>query len=110
MSPWLIQTFFRILPRICNRQVSLASCRPRCRCSPASSRRGGAQAGKMRGLRGATTYVCETLAAVKAQGFETTVAQHLDNLGVLLAVLLEGQLTTLIVVLLCSSSAVLAAL
>lgn len=56
------------------------------------------------------TYVGETLAAIKAEGLETSVPEHLDDLSVLLAVLLEGQLTTLVVILLCASSAVLAAL
>jgi hypothetical protein len=56
------------------------------------------------------TYVCETLAAIEAHSLETTVTKHLDDLGVLLAVLLEGQLTALVVILLGSSSAVLAAL
>lgn len=60
--------------------------------------------------RRAGTYVGEALAAVKAQGLEAAVAEHLDDLGVLLAVLLEGQLSALVVILLCSSSAVLAAL
>lgn len=56
------------------------------------------------------TYVCETLAAIEAESLKTAVSKHLDDLGVLLAVLLEGQLTALIVVLLGSPSAVLAAL
>lgn len=56
------------------------------------------------------TYVGETLAAVKAHSLESAVAQHLHDLGILLAVLLEGQLSALVIVLLGSSSAVLAAL
>jgi hypothetical protein len=57
-----------------------------------------------------STYVCETLAAVEAHSLESAVAKHLDDLGVFLAVLLEGQLSALVIVLLGSSSAVLAAL
>lgn len=56
------------------------------------------------------TYVGETLAAVKAQGLETTVAEHLHDLGVLLTILLEGELSALVIVLLGTTSAVLAAL
>lgn len=56
------------------------------------------------------TYVGETLAPVEAQGFQPSVAQHLDNLSILLAVLLEGQLSALVIVLFSTSSAVLAAL
>lgn len=59
---------------------------------------------------GKGTYVGETLVAVKAESLEAAVAQHLDNLGVLLAVLLEGQLTTLVVSVLGTSSPVLATL
>ena len=56
------------------------------------------------------TYVGETLAAVEAKGLETSVTQHLDDLGIFLAVLLEGQLSALVIVLLGTSSAVLASL
>jgi hypothetical protein len=56
------------------------------------------------------TYVGETLAAVKAHSLESAVTQHLHDLGILLAILLEGQLSALVIVLLGSSSAVLAAL
>lgn len=56
------------------------------------------------------TYVGETLAAVEAKGFQSSVTKHLDNLSVFLAVLLEGQLSALVVILLGTSSAVLAAL
>jgi hypothetical protein len=56
------------------------------------------------------TYVGETLAAVEAEGFQPSVAQHLDDLGVFLAVLLERQLSALVIVLLGTSSAILAAL
>jgi hypothetical protein len=56
------------------------------------------------------TYVGETLAAVETESLKTSVAQHLDDLGVFLAVLLEGQLSTLVIVLLGTSSAVLATL
>jgi hypothetical protein len=56
------------------------------------------------------TYVCEALAAVETQRFETAVAQHLDDLGVFLTLLLERQLAALVVILLRSSSAVLATL
>lgn len=59
---------------------------------------------------GVQTYVGETLAAVEAHSLESAVTQHLDDLGILLAVLLEGQLSALVIVLLGSSSAVLAAL
>ena len=57
-----------------------------------------------------TTYVCKAFAAVKAHSLEAAIAQHLEDLGVLLALLLERQLSALIIVLLGSSSAVLAAL
>jgi hypothetical protein len=56
------------------------------------------------------TYVGKSLAAVKAHSLEAAVTQHLHDLGILLAVLLEGQLSALVIVLLGSSSAVLAAL
>lgn len=56
------------------------------------------------------TYVGETLAAVEAHSLQTTVTKHLDDLGVLLAVLLEGQLSALVIVLLGTSSAVLTTL
>jgi len=55
-------------------------------------------------------YVGKTLASVKAHSFEAAVTEHLDHLCVLLAILLEGQLTTLVIVLLGTSSAVLASL
>lgn len=59
---------------------------------------------------GWVTYVCKTFAAIEAESLKTTVAKHLDDLSVLLTVLLEGQLTTLIVVLLGTPSPVLATL
>lgn len=57
-----------------------------------------------------STYVGKALAAVEAERLETSVSKHLDDLGVLLAVLLERQLTALVVILLGTSSAVLATL
>lgn len=57
-----------------------------------------------------STYVGKTLATVEAERLETPVSKHLDDLSVLLTVLLEGQLTALVVILLGTSSAVLAAL
>lgn len=63
-----------------------------------------------RGFGCIVTYVGETLAAVETKGLKSSVAQHLDNLGIFLAVLLESQLSTLVIVLLGTSSAVLAAL
>lgn len=102
MSPWLIQTFLRILPRIWG-SVSWLS-------RTIWVGWAGGRRPQHEGLFFCFTYVGETLAAVEAQSLETTVAQHLDDLGVLLAVLLEGQLTTLIIVLLGTTSAVLATL
>jgi hypothetical protein len=59
---------------------------------------------------GDVTHVGEALAAVETHSLEATVAEHLYDLGVLLAILLEGEFTTLVVVLLGTPSAVLAAL
>jgi hypothetical protein len=57
-----------------------------------------------------STNVGETLAAVKAQSLETTVSKHLNYLSVLLAILLEGELSALVIVLLGTTSAVLSTL
>ncbi len=62
------------------------------------------------GTRRKKTYVGQTLASVEAEGFKTTVAQHLYDLGILLTVLLEGEFSTLVVVFLGTATAVLAAL
>jgi hypothetical protein len=56
------------------------------------------------------TYVCKTLAAIEAHSLEAAVSKHLDHLGIFLAVLLEGKLTTLVVVLLGTPSPVLSSL
>lgn len=56
------------------------------------------------------TYVGETFAPVETQGLETPVAQHLDDLCVFLTILLERQLSALIVIFLCTTPAILATL
>ena len=56
------------------------------------------------------TNVSETLLAIEAESLETTVAQHLHDLCVLLAFFLEDKLTLLVVVLVLSTAAVLTAL
>jgi hypothetical protein len=56
------------------------------------------------------TNVSQTLLAVEAQSLQTTVAEHLDDLSILLAVLLEDELTLLVVVLVLTTTTVLTAL
>ena len=54
--------------------------------------------------------MAETLDTVEAHGLEAAVAQHLGDLGVLLAVLLEDQLTLQALVLVLSPPPVLTSL
>ena len=56
------------------------------------------------------TNVSQTLLAIEAERLETTVAQHLHDLSVLLALLLEDELTLLVVVLVLATTTVLTAL
>ena len=56
------------------------------------------------------TVVSETLLAIEAQRFQATVAEHLHDLRILLAFLLEDELTLLVVVLVLSTATVLTAL
>ena len=56
------------------------------------------------------TNMGQTLLAIEAKCLQTTVAQHLHYLCVLLALLLEDELTLLVVVLVLSTTAVLTAL
>jgi hypothetical protein len=52
----------------------------------------------------AYSYVSQSLLAIEAKGFESTVTQHLENLGVFLTFFLEGEFTLLIVVFVLSST------
>lgn len=52
----------------------------------------------------------EALLAVEAGGVEAAVSEHLDDLGVLLAILLEGELTLVVLVLVLSATTVLSSL
>jgi hypothetical protein len=52
----------------------------------------------------------QSCGTVKALGLETSVSEHLDYLGILLAFLLEDELALLVVVLVLSSSPVFTAL
>ena len=54
--------------------------------------------------------VGETLFAIEAEGLETSVTQHLDDLGVFLAFLFEGQLAFFVVVLVLATTTVFTAL
>jgi hypothetical protein len=54
--------------------------------------------------------VSQTLLAVEAESLQTTVAEHLDDLGVLLAILLENEFTLLVVVLVLTTTTVLTTL
>jgi len=56
------------------------------------------------------SYVSYPLLAIETLGFNTAVSQHLRDLGVLLAVFPEHQLSLVVVVLVLSSSAILASL
>lgn len=56
------------------------------------------------------TDVSQTLFAIKAQSLQAAVAQHLYNLRILLAFLLEDKLALLVVVLVLSTATVLTAL
>lgn len=56
------------------------------------------------------TNVSQTLLAVEAQGLQTTITEHLHDLRVFLAILLEDELTLLVVVLVLSTTTVLTAL
>jgi hypothetical protein len=54
--------------------------------------------------------MCEAARAVETLGFETTVSEHLDDLGVFLALLLEDKLALLVVVLVLTPTPVLTTL
>jgi hypothetical protein len=54
--------------------------------------------------------VCKAARAVEALGLETAVAEHLDDLGILLALLLEDKLALLVVVLVLTPAPVLTTL
>jgi hypothetical protein len=54
--------------------------------------------------------MCEAARAVEALGLETAVAEHLDDLGILLALLLEDELALLVVVLVLTPAPVLTTL
>lgn len=56
------------------------------------------------------TNVSQTLLAVEAQGLQTTITEHLHDLRVFLAILLEDELTLLVVVLVLSTATVFTAL
>lgn len=56
------------------------------------------------------TNVGQTLLAIEAESLQTAVTEHLHDLSVLLALLLEDKLTLLIVVLVLSATTVLTAL
>ena len=79
MSPWLIQIFFRSLPRIRPRRLT-----PSKHCI----------------LLSAHCFLCVRVLwpGNAYHGIESAVAQHLEDLGVLLAFLLEGELALLIAV------------
>lgn len=78
MSPLLIQIFFRSLPRI----------RPR-RLTPSKHYR--------RPVSGLCHFLCFRV-EISYHGLKSAVAQHLENLGVLLSFLLEVQLALLITI------------
>jgi hypothetical protein len=54
--------------------------------------------------------MCEAARAVEALGLETAVSEHLDDLGVFLALLLEDELPLLVVVLVLTPTPVLTTL
>jgi hypothetical protein len=54
--------------------------------------------------------MCEAALAVEALGFEAAVSEHLDDLGVFLAFLLEDEFALLVVVLVLAAAPILAAL
>lgn len=56
------------------------------------------------------TNVGQALLAIEAESLQTTVAEHLDDLRVLLTVLLEDELALLVVVLVLTTTTVLTAL
>lgn len=56
------------------------------------------------------TNVCQTLLTVEAKSLQTAVTQHLHDLRILLAFLLEDEFALLVVVLVLTTSAVLTAL
>jgi len=54
--------------------------------------------------------MCKTTSAVETLGFQTSVSEHLDDLGVFLAFLLEDEFALFIVVLVLTPTSVLASL
>ena len=54
--------------------------------------------------------VGQSLLAIEALGFQTTVSKHLDHLGIFLAVFLEDELSFVIIVLVLATSPVFSSL
>jgi hypothetical protein len=54
--------------------------------------------------------MCKTARAIEALGFQASVSEHLDDLGVFLALLLEDELALLVVVLVLTPTPVLTTL
>jgi len=57
-----------------------------------------------------TTDVAKTLDAIEAHGFDASIAQHFDDLGILLAVFAEHQFTLEAFVFVLTATAVLSSL
>jgi hypothetical protein len=54
--------------------------------------------------------MCQSLLAVEAEGFQTAVAKHFDDLGVFLTFFFEGQLALFVVVFVFAAAPVFASL
>ncbi len=57
-----------------------------------------------------STDMCQSLLAIEALSFKTTVTQHFNHLGILLSVLAEHKFTFVVVVFILSTSPVFATL
>ena len=89
ISPWLIQTFLRSLP-YAKRQ-------------PQTPRMG-------EDLKVTCSNVCQSLFAIKAEGFQSAISEHLDDLGVFLTFFFEGEFSLFVVILVLASTAILTTL